>query len=406
MFENGKLKIRNPEGHLFSTVFAGDICPGDILEINSPEKAAGIMKDIKPFLSQGDLNLVQWETPLASKEDPIMKSGPNLNSTPGTEQIIVQAGFHVALLANNHTGDHGPENVMETIRILKKAGLQTVGAGRNLREANSPLELERAGKKIQIFNFAEHEFGIAGPEKAGTAPIDPVSNLQAVRKAAAECDFVIVVLHGGHEYNPFPSPRMIEFYRALADAGASAVFGCHTHCPEAVEFHNGTPIVYSPGNFYFPKIESRMKVWNTGYLTLCRFDSKGIYEMELLPTRFDRDHVSPLNEEGKKLFFKYMEKLRAPLNDPEKIRALFENWSMKIGYNYLKGSLGCVPEKWYETYTAHDTAASMMHLRNLFTCEAHQDIIRTLLCLIEEGRTEEARGLIDEIEAFQSPEWM
>ena len=101
-----------------------------------------------------------------------------------------------------------------------------------------------------------------------------------------------------------------------------------------------------------------------------------------------------------------MEKLRAPLNDPEKIRALFENWSMKIGYNYLKGSLGCVPEKWYETYTAHETAANMMHLRNLFTCEAHQDIIRTLLCLIEEGRTEEARGLIDEIEAFQSPEWM
>ncbi|HPZ06373.1 MAG TPA: CapA family protein, partial [Clostridiales bacterium] len=39
--------------------------------------------------------------------------------------------------------------------------------------------------------------------------------------------------------------------REYLDAGADIVIGAHPHCLQGIEFHNGKPIVYSLGNFWF-----------------------------------------------------------------------------------------------------------------------------------------------------------
>ena len=47
----------------------------------------------------------------------------------------------------------------------------------------------------------------------------------------------------------------------------------------------------------------------------------------------------------------------------------------------------------------------MLGLRNLFSCEAHNDIVRCFLCLQEENRIDEAAKLFPYMEKLQNPEW-
>ena len=406
MFQDCGIQYRDPDGgHLFSVVLAGDVCPGkEGQEQTEAGRAAEIMAPVADFVRAADLRIVQWETPTASKENPIPKSGPNLNSAPETIRIVQEAGFDIALLANNHIGDHGTEGVLETLKCLHESGMKTVGAGKNLEEANRPLALAAGGKNILLLNFAENEFGTAEENKPGVAPQSPLRNLKQTREAAEQADFVIVVLHGGHEHNPFPSPRLQELCRAFADAGADLVFNCHTHCPEGVELRNGSQIIYSPGNFYFPKYSR--KLWNTGYLTRCSFDRLGVYKLELLPYRFTKESVTPLDEAGKKAFEHYMERLCEPLSNPERIRKLFEAWSTDKGRAYLVGTVTELPEHWENRMEEPEVVNQILHLRNVFTCEAHCDMVKCYLRLIEEYRLAEAAKLLPEIRSFAEPEWM
>ena len=404
--ENGLLKFREPEGGTrFRMVIAGDVCPcreGE--KIVAEGRSGGLFAKVAPFLNEADLRVVQWETPLCEPENPIPKSGPNLYALPSSAELAAAGGFEVALLANNHTGDYGPEMLLQTIDVLNRRGIRTVGAGADLEEAEKPLTLTAGGEKIAIFNFCEHEFGTAQENMPGSAPQLPLRNLRAVAEAARRADRVVAALHGGHEYNPFPSPRIQELCRAFADAGASFVFNCHAHCPEGVEYRNGTPIVYCPGNFYFP-IMDEGGLWRFGYLPKALFDRRGVYALEILPYAFDAEQIVPLEGETRISFFRYLETLSEPLDDSARMKRLFEAWSSRHGFGYLARSLAHIPPGWEEHPSDRAVAKAMLGLRNLFSCEAHNDIVRCFLCLQEENRIDEAAKLFPYMEKLQNPEW-
>ena len=133
------------------------------------------MASVRDFIQSADLRLVQWETPTTAVPAPIIKSGPNLNSEEESIEILTAAGFNIAMLANNHIGDHGPNATMESIEKLHKRGLKTVGAGKNLASARTPLIETVKVKTVAVFNFAENEFGSARSNMPGSAPQDPYS---------------------------------------------------------------------------------------------------------------------------------------------------------------------------------------------------------------------------------------
>ncbi len=404
--QNGKWAIRPLSGApVVQIAIGGDVCPGpQASKLTCDNGAAGVFAALAPYLPAEALNIVQWETPLAVREAPIRKSGPHLNSPPEAVEIIRSANFHVALLANNHTGDHGPNALLETIRILQQKGLTTVGAGPDPETAAQPLEIRRNGKSICIFNFCEHEFGTASPGKPGTSALCLLENLAAVRMAATRTDFVLVTLHGGNEYAPFPAPRMVHLLRAFADAGASLVFNCHTHCPEGIEIYHGVPLVYAPGNLFFPGL-SITPAWRTGYLPVFQLDNKGVYELEIIPYTFDECRIALLEGSRREAFFAYFEKLCRPLAEPETLQRLYEAWCLKYGRDYLSAILNALPERWEKDFAQSATADPMMPLRNLFHCESHRDLIAGFLTLVEEGRTAAASSSWPEIAAMQKMPW-
>ncbi len=409
-FKNGISKLREKKGDAScSAVFAGDCCPWEsgekIVQSGRTEELAGA---VKPFISGADLRIVQFEVPLTNGDAPIDKSGPNLKCSPDVLELLSFLDFQVALLANNHTGDHGGKITMETIERLEAAGIQTVGAGANIVEAAKPLYLESHGVSINVLNFAEHEFGTATATTPGCAPLDPLDNITAIQKAGETADLVIVAIHGGHERNPLPSPRMIQTYRAFADAGAAAVFNCHTHCPEPIEIWNGIPIIYSPGNFYFPwddlSSDHLSSLWWRGYLPKLHLDKTGVHAVEIMPYGFDNERIFTLTNDAEAGFFEYMETLSLLLADEEKVITYFEAWVAHHGETYL-GWLRDRLASWPIELSDRAAVREMLPVRNLYTCESHNDLVKKYLRLLEEGRIPKAMEGWPDVEKLRTPEW-
>ena len=235
--KNGCLKIRKSKADSTATiVVTGDCCPraaGEKLVLDGG--AADILEPVMDVFRSADLSIMQFETALTTDDTPIVKSGPNLKCAPETVDLLREWGGDVALLANNHTGDFGPDALMETIDILQSNGFRTVGAGANLDEAYKPLICDTCGIKVGILNVAENEFGSASFSKPGAAPLNPCLNILQIMELSKQVDVCMVITHGGNEHNPVPSPRVVDMSRAFAAAGADIVINIHTHCPQGYE---------------------------------------------------------------------------------------------------------------------------------------------------------------------------
>ena len=405
--KEGLIPVRKQKGNGFSAVVAGDCCPWEQgIEIIQAGKADTILEEVTPFIDSADVRIIQFEAPLSDTDSPIDKSGPNLRC-PVICRELLRNRFDVALLANNHTGDHGGEVCLRTMELLHEAGIRTVGAGANLEAASEPLFLEKNGIRLALLNFAEHEFGTATGTRAGCAGLDPDKIISAIQRARKTADVVMLVLHGGHERNPFPSPRMVKTFRSFAEAGASAVINIHTHCPEGIEIWKGCPIVYCPGNFYFPwrdlTADHLLATWWLGYLPKFHCDREGVYAMELQPYRFDNTKIYRLKETG--AFFRYMNELSEPLENLERLAHLFKVWAAAgNGHQYIS-----ILRDYLNEYTAdfgnRAFVRKMLPPRNIFSCESHRDMMETYLRMIENYEVEKYGGLRPEISDFQSPEF-
>ena len=406
-FEGGREVLRESQsGEILSIAIAGDVCPWHTaIEPVKAGKSSEILQNIQPYLDAADVSIVQWETPLTNADTPIDKSGPNLKCPPECVDFINSAEFDVALLANNHTGDFDTPPVLETMDILEKNGIAHTGAGKNLEDACKPLYIKKNGFNIGIINIAEHEFGTAGKNKPGCAPLEPLDNIKVIREVADKADITLVIIHGGNEHNPVPSPRMVRTYRAFAEAGASAVINIHTHCPQGIEVWNGVPIIYCPGNFFFPAPWQTFEpdnFWFIGYLPKLSFDKNGAFAIEVTPFIFDHDpcEIKPFTGKQKDNFCKYLAEISAIITDEEEIAKYFDAWCAKFGPSQIT-STRIFSAQWPIDFKNRDQVKQLLPLRNHFTCEAHNELKTNYLRMVEEYRVDEAEKYIPKLEKLQ-----
>jgi poly-gamma-glutamate synthesis protein (capsule biosynthesis protein) len=118
-----------------------------------------------------------------------------------------------------------------------------VGGGTNLQEASKILYKKIDEKVLALINCCENEFSIATEVTAGSNPLNPIQQYYAIQEAKSKADYVLVIVHGGHELWQLPSPRMQETYRFFIDAGADAVVNHHQHCYSGYEIYKKKPYI-------------------------------------------------------------------------------------------------------------------------------------------------------------------
>jgi poly-gamma-glutamate synthesis protein (capsule biosynthesis protein) len=241
--------------------FAGDICLDDSCAVmRHMKRQGGLSEVISPELIQKmnsyDSMIINNEFSISERGKPMPGKAYTFRSRPSNVKYLKQLGVDVAGLANNHIYDYGKNAFLDTLQNLKKAGIQTMGAGKNIAEAKEPVYLKIKGKTIALVAATRAEKYIMTPEAGKISPgvfrtYNDRQYVKEIRKATKKADYVIAYVHWGTEYSTTLETAQIKQAKDYINAGADAVIGAHTHCLQGVGYYKGVPIIYSLGNFWF-----------------------------------------------------------------------------------------------------------------------------------------------------------
>lgn len=172
----------------------------------------------------------------------------------------------------------------DTLDACGMYGIDYVGGGKDVKEASQTFYKNIAGHILAIINCCEHEFSIATESTGGSNPLNLIQQYYAIQEAKIKADYVLVIVHGGHEHWQLPSPRMKEAYRFFIDSGADAVVNHHQHCYSGYEIYQGKPIFYGLGNFCFDSPSYHEGFWTEGYVVSIDFTNKET-DFNIIPYR-------------------------------------------------------------------------------------------------------------------------
>jgi len=287
-----------------------------------------IYGDVLPVLREADLRIVNCECALTSARKPAWKSGAVFKGLPAHVEGLTAVPFEIATLANNHVFDYGLSGFKETLDVLRRKGIRTVGAGMTFEEASAPLRLTVGGARVTVLNFGEGEDLTAtsgGPGVCGWE-IDRLAG--HIRKAKKRGDFVVAVGHAGLEYIPFPPPYVVAAFRALSDAGADCVVGHHPHVPQGLEVRRGRLIAYSLGNFAFfqpPELHYR----RTGFCLSLEVKAGRLVSHKIHPYRISEQGLRALDRGEGRRFLAALRRVSGPFITA---KGVAEAWQSYLAY--------------------------------------------------------------------------
>lgn len=364
---------------------AGDLCPRyRCFGVVHNGEYSDCINDIPKIIKESDYALVNLECPIVDTATPIKKQGPNLKAPLKVIDFIKYCGFKGVTLANNHFYDFGDEGVANTIKACKEYGLDNVGGGVDLQASKKVLYKKLKGKIIAFINVCEYEFSIATKKSAGSNPIDLINNYYDIKNAKSKADFVVVIIHGGHEHYNLPSPRMQDTYRFFIETGADAVVNHHQHCYSGYEFYKGKPIVYGLGNFYFDHPDKRNDKWNEGYLLNLDFSEK--INISLVPyiQCNERPSVELMDNIQQSKFYENINGLNEIIKNRDLLEKYFNEFCNSKEKLYMS-VLEPYPSIYLKFLFRKSLLPSLLKgrsfrfVKNFVMCESHLDVIKHLL---------------------------
>lgn len=249
----------NPLCYIVGT---GDVLPG----LNYPEDSqrlplddgAHIFDSVRHILQRADVAFCNLETVL-------LDSGGTPKKAPASgwpcfwfrtperyANLLIDAGYDLVSVANNHQIDFGIEGRLRTLRVLDSLGLACAGA-----LSHRFAVIVRNNVRYGFCAFSTNE------ECVDMLNLDEVKAI--ITELKPKCDILIVSVHAGNEgveyrHVPFkseygkPEPlgNVNHFAHFCIDAGADIIFGHGPHVTRAVELYQNRLIAYSLGNFCTP----------------------------------------------------------------------------------------------------------------------------------------------------------
>jgi hypothetical protein len=371
-----------------SILVTGDFCPvnrtGNMILDN---KADSLLNDFLPFVRNAGLAITNLECPLTDRGLTISKIGPLLRAPSDAAKTLSGWGFGLVTLANNHIMDFGLSGLTSTINACIENGIGYVGAGINYNEARKIFFTRVGDYKLAILNISENEFSTTHGNYPGSNPMEAIENYHDIVCARTAADFVLVIVHGGHEMYNLPSVRIKNNFHFYAEAGADAIIQHHAHCYSGYEIFKGVPIFYGLGNFIFDIPSRSNSIWNYGFAVEITPGSVSLFQIIPYEQCNGEAGVRLLAEEQKQDFFNKFADLNSIIEKDDKLNLEFEKHCKKV-------------KNMYDSFLEPHSVKLLHYLRNrrifpsflskrkrtlylnLFRCESHREIIINLL----EGR--------------------
>lgn len=286
----------------------GDVCPTD--DYRSFWDDGSAFDGVAEMIAESDLSISNLECPATEYMSPMVKCGPCLKAKPQDVALLKQKGFSLISLANNHIKDYQEQGVLDTLEHCKKNDIEYVGAGRNCEEAKQARFFDIKGRRIGVLSFAEKEFNVATEAEAGANFFDAYESPELISEYKKQCDYLVVLYHGGIEHYRYPSEMLQKKCRLMVRCGANAVICQHSHCIGTYEYYKDGYILYGQGNGVYG-YRSGNKAWNEGLLLTIELGEDTVIKEKLLSAtentvigasgEYEKDRMKQFHEESEKL---------------------------------------------------------------------------------------------------------
>ena len=276
----GDLMVHTPQLTAARTVDGYDFTPSFAL--------------IKPLVEEADLALVNLETTLAEKG--AYTGYPLFRSPASVADAMREAGFDVALLANNHCMDYGVRGARETQAALNRVGIRHTGVflSHADHQAAPHLYYNLNGLSLVILNYTYGTNGMPVPAPVEVNRIDTVrmkADLKRAREWMPDC--LAVALHWGIEYERKPNREQRRLAEFLQREGVQLIIGSHPHVVQPIvqDSLRCTLTIYSLGNLLS---NQRKRYTDGGLLVRVELTKRGeeplTIDYEPIPVWVDRAH--------------------------------------------------------------------------------------------------------------------
>lgn len=208
--------------------------------------------EVEPLIKNHDLAFYNQESNIGGKSLGL-SAYPRFNSPEEIGDDMVDLGFNLVSLANNHTMDKGEQGVINSVNYWKtKPGVYYTGQALSEEDRESNIKIEeKNGIKYAFFAYTTVTNGLLPPGGK-----EYLTNIYSKEKAKADInkvkdkvDLIIVSMHWGEEYTTNPNGNQKQIAKELSDMGVNLIIGNHAHSIQPVEMVGDTLVFYALGNF-------------------------------------------------------------------------------------------------------------------------------------------------------------
>lgn len=259
---------------------------------------------ISSLVQTADVAYVNMECPIAGNELGV-RGYPNFNAPEEAGQALLDLGFNVINIANNHMLDMEKiaTGYQNSIRFWKAQDCLMIGGYESQSDYDTPRIIEASGIRIAFLSYTcgngattktvnSKSSGLIAPiltfkdktNKALSSESEALLKKQ-IQKAQAAADLVIVSMHWGQDSKAEVSADQKTVAKALADLGVSAIIGSHSHVIQPIEWIHGangnqTLCVYSLGNLISSQLYKSMILENVVTFDICRDGETGVISLD------------------------------------------------------------------------------------------------------------------------------
>lgn len=236
------------------------------------------------LLMESSVRVFNLEAPLTNRDISIEKEGsPAIKASPETVPLFACLKPVILSGANNHIRDYGEEGIIETKSILRQNKIDFVGFGEknNIKKFHI---LHFQDLVVGIYAFAENELSVDWENMSGANGFDLYETFDEIQEYKKQCDYLIVLFHGGCENYRYQTPNQKRICRKIVDKGADIVICQHSHCIGTYEKYKNSIIVYGQGNFLFDRLS--IEEWMTSILIEIDFKEQCINIIPIIKDRY------------------------------------------------------------------------------------------------------------------------
>jgi poly-gamma-glutamate synthesis protein (capsule biosynthesis protein) len=212
-----------------------------------------IYSEIKSLIKSADIAFINQETVMAGAS--FGYSGyPAFNTPQSLAKTLADTGFSIVNQANNHAMDMGKTGLYATLDLWDTIeGITVIGAR---KAGESARIITKNNIKLGFLSYTYGLNGIALPADNPTlvSLINRNTMAREIDALRPLCDFLIVSMHWGDEYQTEPGKTQTDLALFLAEHNVDLIIGHHPHVlqkAQTITLENGRKTVcfYSLGNF-------------------------------------------------------------------------------------------------------------------------------------------------------------